>query len=531
MKDVDNIRWHPWKKEGKRFDIVGKNDVVLVCFYSSSSDMATEWVKEIRKIIEDTKAESLEPTETPSSNNNASISPSPIPFQLNFSVENGSAALSSPIKSTNPKKRGSPKFYSDGPTAEEFLHQLDQTSSFDDFNYIPVNADFNEFQIVQNLGEGMFGSLYLSRRTYKDKDMMYFLSVIDTNSSEKVQKRGSEIIKSLSNFYSNFLLEASLSGFDKVTQKSWIAFSYFKGASLFRLVASNIKFSEDIVKYIAAKLVLCITFLHRKKMILKNLDTEHVFIDSSGHVMFFDLRYGCESLSSFRSTSRLAEYTPPEYLLTGSDDFVSDWWRLGILIYELLNGYPPFRSSNIDEIRSQILMSSRLDSLYKGFSAPSRSFISKCLEIDPKKRLGAQGDSDEVTAHPFFDEIDWKLLVSKNESQNEFLAQVISKFDEDLRCQALAFGVIDAFVLKPANGIIKDVKSNDESLSIYYLDDLSQDPKKYLSENSPQRALPEIKVNEKKEEATPRTRKTSVRKVTTFSEEVVINSGFDLDQK
>ena len=35
-------------------------------------------------------------------------------------------------------------------------------------------------------------------------------------------------------------------------------------------------------------------------------------------------------------------YAPPEFLLHGKDDMISDWWRLGVLTYHLIMGRPPF---------------------------------------------------------------------------------------------------------------------------------------------------------------------------------------------
>jgi serine/threonine protein kinase len=42
------------------------------------------------------------------------------------------------------------------------------------------------------------------------------------------------------------------------------------------------------------------------------------------------------------------EYMSPEILKESGHDMMSDWWSLGILLYELATGEPPFASKDIE---------------------------------------------------------------------------------------------------------------------------------------------------------------------------------------
>ena len=48
------------------------------------------------------------------------------------------------------------------------------------------------------------------------------------------------------------------------------------------------------------------------------------------------------------------EYMPPEVITEQGHDFSADWWSLGIVIYELATGDPPFSSNDPEQIAEDI---------------------------------------------------------------------------------------------------------------------------------------------------------------------------------
>lgn len=89
-----------------------------------------------------------------------------------------------------------------------------------------------------------------------------------------------------------------------------------------------------------------------------------------------------------------------------------DWWSLGVILFEMIIGYPPFYADTPSETCTKIL---RWD---KYLSFPPRTKVSpeaidlmRSLITDVDKRLGYNG-AQEIKNHPFFKGIDWKNIKS-----------------------------------------------------------------------------------------------------------------------
>ena len=111
-----------------------------------------------------------------------------------------------------------------------------------------------------------------------------------------------------------------------------------------------------------------------------------------------------------------AEYLAPEMLIGNGHDYTVDWWALGILIYEMIVGIPPFYHSNKhrmyflireskvnfpDPVKHRITVSDE-----------AKDLICKLLNKEKTKRLGANGVK-EILQHPWFADLDLGKLLEK----------------------------------------------------------------------------------------------------------------------
>ena len=127
------------------------------------------------------------------------------------------------------------------------------------------------------------------------------------------------------------------------------------------------------------------------------------------------------------------EYLAPELLHGTGYTKTVDWWTLGVLLYEMLTGLPPFYDENTNDMYRKILA----EPLH--FPGPeivppaARDLLQKLLDRDPTKRLGVNGAA-EIKAHPFFHSIDWRKLLDRK-YEPSFKPNVVSTCD----CCAIDF--------------------------------------------------------------------------------------------
>ena len=89
----------------------------------------------------------------------------------------------------------------------------------------------------------------------------------------------------------------------------------------------------------------------------------------------------------------------PEILLGHSYDFSSDMWSLGVIMYIILGGYPPFYEDNQAELFRKIKAGNYKfhPEFWDNVSTDAKDLISKMLVVDPAKRITAA----EALAHPW----------------------------------------------------------------------------------------------------------------------------------
>lgn len=172
------------------------------------------------------------------------------------------------------------------------------------------------------------------------------------------------------------------------------------------------RFKESVARFFCAELVLALGHLHRRKVVYRDLKPENILLDAEGHLKLADFGLSKEGIQSAaegtKSFCGTPEYLAPEILDRRGHGTAVDWWSLGMLLYEMLTGLPPWYTRDRKKLYSR-LRSAPLE-FPPYVSSCARDILSGLLTRDPTTRLGAQGDAKEIMQHPFFAEVDWPLL-------------------------------------------------------------------------------------------------------------------------
>ncbi|KAG8942505.1 hypothetical protein FRC00_011795 [Tulasnella sp. 408] len=210
-----------------------------------------------------------------------------------------------------------------------------------------------------------------------------------------------------------------------------LKFSFQTPAKLYLLLPLQSRFDEERSRFYAGEILLALEHLHGLNVvsrlikpwlnhvvpahnIIRDIKVENILLDYTGHIALCDFGLCKFHMPDQETTDTFygLEYLAPEVLLGRQYSKASDWWTLGLFLYEMLTGLPPFYDDNEYEMYRKILQ----DPLRFGddVGPDARSLLTAVLTRDPSQRLGANG-ADEIKKHPFFSKhIDFEKLLAKN---------------------------------------------------------------------------------------------------------------------
>jgi len=197
----------------------------------------------------------------------------------------------------------------------------------------------------------------------------------------------------------------------------FLLLSVAMGGDLYRLIEKLGQVHEKIARFYAGSLTLALAHIHSHEIIYRDLKPENVLLDAQGYVKLCD--FGFAKKVSDRTYTRCGtpDYTAPEMLLNQGVNQACDWWALGILLFEMLTGFPPFTDPGGDDMQTyQNITHGELSKCYPESSSPTdeaRALIQGLCTVKVAYRLGyLKGGASDVMAHAWFAGFDWDGLVN-----------------------------------------------------------------------------------------------------------------------
>ncbi|KAG9046592.1 hypothetical protein FS837_004011 [Tulasnella sp. UAMH 9824] len=313
-------------------------------------------------------------------------------------------------------------------------------------DYTPVldghqpSFSIEQFELLKVIGKGSFGKVMQVKK--KDTQRIYALKTIR---KAHIASRPGEIthilaertVLALVNNPFIVPLKFSFQNPDKL----YLVMSFVNGGELFYHLQREGKFDQNRSRFYAAELLCALEHLHSFNVIYRDLKPENILLDYTGHIALCDFGLCKLNMSESDKTNTFCgtpEYIAPELLENQGYTKTVDWWTLGVLLYEMMTGLPPFYDENVNTMYQRILH----DPLRFPEDMPSeaRSIMTSLLLRDPSRRLGNRG-AEEIKAHPFFARhIDWERLIHKKITppfKPSVTGQIdVSNFDSEFTSEA-----------------------------------------------------------------------------------------------
>ena len=166
------------------------------------------------------------------------------------------------------------------------------------------------------------------------------------------------------------------------------------------------------VCFYAAQMLLALEAIHSRDIVYRDLKPENLLLDRDGYIRLTDFGLSKEGVSSGDSGAETfcgtAEYLAPELLGSPGKSGggrkskkvphgrAVDIWSLGVLMYEMIHGLPPFYDTDTRRMYDKILHAELQFSTF--FSDDACDLISRMLERDPRRRMTVT----EAKSHRFF---------------------------------------------------------------------------------------------------------------------------------
>lgn len=274
----------------------------------------------------------------------------------------------------------------------------------------PSGWKLTDFDTLETLGTGTFGRVKLCRH----KATGQFFAIKIMKKTDIIRLKQVEHILSekgvlsvvnhpfVVNLYKTFQDEHYL----------YMVLEYVCGGELFSHLRKVGKFPNDVAKFYAAEIILVIEYLHSKHIVYRDLKPENILLDTKGHVKITDFGFAKRVMDRTWTLCGTPEYLAPEIIHSKGHGKAVDWWALGILIYEMLVGYPPFFDESPFKIYEKIL-AGRIE--FPRFMDPAaKDLIKKLLTPDKMKRIGnLKNGAADVKNHKWFRGVDWNDLYNK----------------------------------------------------------------------------------------------------------------------
>ncbi|XP_058074020.1 serine/threonine-protein kinase TIO [Magnolia sinica] len=253
------------------------------------------------------------------------------------------------------------------------------------------------YHVIELVGEGSFGKVYKGRRKYTGQTVALKFILKHGKSEKEIHslRQEIEILKKLK--HENII--EMLDAFE--TPQEFCVVTEFAQGELFEILEDDKCLPEEQVQAIAKQLVRALHYLHSNRIIHRDMKPQNILIGAGSIVKLCDFGFARAMSTNtvvLRSIKGTPLYMAPELVREQPYNHTADLWSLGVILYELFVGQPPFYTNSVYALIRHIVKDpvKYPDNMTPNF----RSFLKGLLNKVPQNRLTWPA----LLEHPFVKE-------------------------------------------------------------------------------------------------------------------------------
>lgn len=260
---------------------------------------------------------------------------------------------------------------------------------------LPPIDQISHYHILNEVGRGSMGVVYKAEDINFKGERIVALKVLTeylSKTPEVLQDFRKEFITA------SKLIHQNICGMyefieDKKTHQYCLVIEYLEGKTLNQLIKEKKKYKIEEALPIIKQIASGLDYAHSKNILHLDIKPANIMIDSKGNTKIMDFGIAqqiCTDQSSVNLNSLFGTpmYVSPEQIQPGKDNAVrsyTDQWSLAIIVYEMLQGTPPFQGTNLPELTQRILTAK--PAYIMGVPEHVQKALQKALSKDPRQRF------------------------------------------------------------------------------------------------------------------------------------------------
>jgi len=266
-----------------------------------------------------------------------------------------------------------------------------------------------DFEFLRCIGKGSFGNVFLVRKRSDTTGRLLAMKILHKDRVANTRKRLEYVVTERQVLRrANHPFIAQLRYAFQSPTKLYLVTDFFGGGELLMHLRRLRRFTEAKARFFAAEVALGLEYLHQRGCLHRDLKPENVLLDEDGHISLTDFGLSKVGLVGQTVTTTICgtpEYLPPEVFIRAGEGYGCelDWWSFGVILFEMLEGRPPFQDQSRPRLLKLIVNGTF--SFRHVHSRALTSLVNELLCIDPCKRLRS---ATLVKDNPWFASINWE---------------------------------------------------------------------------------------------------------------------------